>query len=135
MTLINVMWGPATYAVICRVIQTHKIMATLTQVTPDYSTTTDTSWISAVKKFVSEAEFYRFGWAVGALAIQGCILSPVLLLIMANFGGGDWQFLASMLCFLGVLVPVLSALPVRYIFSGFAISLILHIIMIAIDLL
>ncbi|GAB4040644.1 hypothetical protein [Spirosoma gilvum] len=110
-------------------------MATLTQVTSDYTTTTDKSTLSAVEKFITKAEFYRFGWAVGALAIQGCILSPVLLLIMANFGGGDWQFLVSMLCFLGVLVPVLSALPVRYIFSGFAVSLVLHILMLAIDLL
>lgn len=121
--------------VLCSIIQTRKNMATLTHVTPDYNTTTDGSWLSSFKKFVAKAEFYRFGWAVGALAIQGCILSPVLLLIMANFGGGDWQFLTSMLCFLGVLVPVLSALPVRYIFSGFAVSLVLHIVMIAIDLL
>ncbi|WP_461041198.1 hypothetical protein [Spirosoma harenae] len=108
-------------------------MATLAHTTTNYTTTTN--WFSAYKKFVSEAEFYRFGWAIGALAIQGCILSPTLLLIMANFNGGDWQFLASMLCFLSVLVPVLAAMPVKYIFPAITTSILLHILMITVDLL
>ncbi|QMW00905.1 hypothetical protein [Spirosoma foliorum] len=110
-------------------------MATLAHSTDNYTNTANTSWLATYKNYVAKAEFNRFGWAVSALAIQGCILSPALLLIMSNFGGGDWQFLVSMLCFLLVLVPILSAFPVKYIFPTFATSLVLHLLMIAIDLL
>lgn len=108
-------------------------MATLAHSTNSY--TTDNSWLSSYTNFINKAEFTRFGWAASALAIQGCILSPALLLVMAYFGGGDWQFLVSMLCFLLVLVPILSAMPVKYIFPAFATSVILHLLMIAIDFL
>ncbi|MVM38580.1 hypothetical protein GO730_15165 [Spirosoma sp. HMF3257] len=108
-------------------------MATLTHASTDHSS--EASWLTAYTNFIAKAEFTRFGWAVSALAIQGCVLSPALLLSMFYFGGGDWQFLVSMLCFLLVLVPVLSAMPVKYIFPAFATSLVLHLFMIAIDLL
>ena len=110
-------------------------MATLTHATTDYSTTSATNWLTAYNTYVEKAEFNRIGWAATAVALQGCILSPTLLLVMFNTGGGDWQFLLSMLCFLLVLVPILSALPVKYIFPAFATSLILHVLVILIDLL
>lgn len=110
-------------------------MATLTHVSTDHTSSSLSGWLTAYKNYVAKAEFNRFGWAVSALAIQGCVLSPALLLIMLNFGGGDWQFLVSMLGFLLVLVPILSAFPVKYIFPTFATSLVLHLLMIAIDLL
>ncbi|MVM35802.1 hypothetical protein GO755_37650 [Spirosoma sp. HMF4905] len=110
-------------------------MATLAHSTDNYTNTADTSWLTTYTNFIAKAEFTRFGWAASALAIQGCILSPTLLLIMSYVGGGDWQFLVSMLCFLLVLVPILSAMPVKYIFPAFATSLILHLLMIVIDLL
>jgi hypothetical protein len=109
-------------------------MATLAHSTSDYTNDSASTWLSAYNKYVANAEFNRFGWAVSALAIQGCILSPALLLIMSYFGGGDWQFLVSMFCFLGVLIPILSAMPVKYIFPAFAASLVLHLLMIGIDL-
>ncbi|WP_461115335.1 hypothetical protein [Spirosoma jeollabukense] len=110
-------------------------MATLTHATTDYSSTSSSHWLTTYKNYVDKAEFNRIGWAATAVALQGCILSPVLLLVMFNTGGGDWQFLMSMLCFLLVLVPVLSALPVKYIFPAFVTSLILHVLVILIDLL
>ena len=110
-------------------------MATLAHSTTDYTNTTNSSWLTSYKNYVDKAEFNRIGWAATAVAIQGCILSPTLLLVMSYFGGGDWQFLASMLCFLLVLVPILAAMPVKYIFPTFATSMILHLLIIAIDLL
>ncbi|GAB4049974.1 hypothetical protein [Spirosoma litoris] len=107
-------------------------MATLAHSTDTYTTTANDGWYA---NFINKAEFTRFGWAASALAIQGCVLSPTLLLVMAYFGGGDWQFLVGMLCFLLVLVPILSAMPVKYIFPAFATSVLIHILMIAIDLL
>ena len=110
-------------------------MATLAHSTTDYTNATTNSWLATYKNYIAKAEFNRIGWAITAMALQGCILSPGLLLVMSYFGGGDWQFLVSMLCFLAVLVPILSAMPVKYIFPAFATSLVLHLLMILIDLL
>ncbi|GAB4028505.1 hypothetical protein [Spirosoma koreense] len=109
-------------------------MATLTHSTV-YTNAPATNWLTAYKNFVAKAEFNRFGWAVTALAIQGCLLSPTVLLLMAYLHGGDWQFLTSMLCFLLVLIPILSAMSVKYIFPAFATSFVIHLAMILIDLL
>ncbi|WP_420150925.1 hypothetical protein [Spirosoma sp.] len=110
-------------------------MATLAQSTTAYTNAAETTWSTTYKNFVANAEFNRFGWAATALAIQGCVLSPTLLLLMAYFGGGDWQFLVSMFCFLLVLVPILSAMSVKYIFPAFATSFVIHLTIIVIDLL
>jgi hypothetical protein len=40
-----------------------------------------------------------------------------------------------MLCFLLVLIPILSALPVKYLFPAFGISLLIHLGMILLNLL
>ena len=109
-------------------------MATLTHATTAYTTAPTTNWLTAYKHYVDQAEFNRFGWAVTALAIQGCLLSPTVLLLMAYFKGGDWQFLASMLCFLLVLVPILAAMPVKYIFPTFATSFVIHLAIILLDI-
>lgn len=109
-------------------------MATLTQPTR-YTTSSTGNWLAAYKQFADDAEFNRTGWAATALAIQGCLFSPTLLLIMAIYGGGDWQFLTSMLCFLLVLVTILAALPAKYIFPAFATSFVIHATMILLDLL
>lgn len=110
-------------------------MTTLAHTTTHYTTPTANSWLANYKNYVGKAEFNRLAWGATAITIQGCILSPALLLVMSYFNGGDWQFLVSMLCFLLVLVPILAALPVKYIFPAFATSLVLHLLMIAIDLL
>lgn len=109
-------------------------MATLTQST-QYTVTNNTNWLNRYTQFANAAEFNRLGWAATALTIQGCVLSPVHILLMSVYGGGDWQFLVSMLCFLLVLVPILSALPVKYIFPAFGISLLVHLSMILLNLL
>lgn len=109
-------------------------MATLTQSSSSYINTSS-NWLTAYQNFTKKAEFNRIGWAATAVAIQGCILAPALLLAMFSFGGGDWQFLVGMLSFMLVLVPVLSAMPVKYIFSAFAISALIHIAIILIDIL
>ena len=110
-------------------------MTTLAHTTTAYTNASATNWLTTYKNFAAKAEFNRFGWAVTALAIQGCLLSPTVLLLMAYLGGGDWQFLASMLCFLLVLIPILSAMSVKYIFPAFATSFIIHLTIIVINLL
>lgn len=110
-------------------------MAILANATTTYTNTSATNWLTAYKNYADKAEYNRIGWAATALAIQGCLLSPTLLLLMAYFKGGDWQFLVSMLCFLLVLVPILSAMPVKYIFPAFATSFVIHLVIILLDIL
>ncbi|RIV21566.1 hypothetical protein DYU11_19385 [Fibrisoma montanum] len=110
-------------------------MATITHSTATYTSNTQTGWLTAYNQFIEKAEFNRIGWAATVLTIQGCVLSPALLLIMAYFGGGDWQFLVGNLSFLMVLIPILAAQPVKYIFPAFALSLLLHAALILVNLL
>ncbi|QIP11616.1 hypothetical protein G8759_02700 [Spirosoma aureum] len=110
-------------------------MATLTHSTTAYTHSQEANWITTYKNFVARSEFNRIGWAATFVAIQGCILSPALLLVMAYMGGGDWQFLVSNLCFLAVLIPVLSVLPMKYIFPSFAMSTVIHLAIILLDIL
>ncbi|AKD57441.1 hypothetical protein [Spirosoma radiotolerans] len=109
-------------------------MATLTQPSV-YTTNPSSNWLTTYQNFIHKAEFNRIGWAATAVAIQGCILAPALLLAMFYFGGGDWQFLVGMLSFMLVLVPVLSAMSVKYIIPTFAISVAIHVLIILIDVL
>ena len=107
-------------------------MATLSHSTAHVN---NSNWLTNFNQFAEDAEFNRMGWACTALMFQGCLLSPILLLTMAYFNGGDWQFLVSMFCFLGVLIPILSAQKVKYLFIGFSISLVLHLVMIGMNVL
>lgn len=111
-------------------------MATLSHSSSSvYAGTHKTGLLALINNFVAKAEFNRIGWAATALAIQGCVFSPAVLLTMSFYGGGDWQFLVSMLGFLAVLVPVLSALPVKFIFRTFAFSAVIHLVMILLNIL
>lgn len=107
----------------------------VTQTTTTYADQEEKGLMASYHKFIEKAEFTRTGWAATAMMIQGCILSPALLLSMSYLNGGDWQFLASMLGFLTVLVPILGALPVRVIAPCFLASLTLHVLIILSNLL
>lgn len=109
-------------------------MATLTHTATSAPAST-TNWLATFDAFARKAEFTRIGWAATALMIQGCILTPALLLTMFYFGGADWQLLTANLCFLLVLVPILGAQPVKYIFGAFGISFLVHISLILLNIL
>lgn len=111
-------------------------MATLNQTLQHtHSLAPSYSWISSYNAFLERAEFNRFGWSATTLMTQGCVLTPLLLLSMFYYGGSDWQFLIGNLCFLLVLVPVLAAQPVKYIFPAFAFSAFVHVVLILANLL
>ena len=121
---------------LCIILQNQpKSMATLASVTTahsqTYSLTTD--WVNSYQLFIANAQFYRIGWAGTALILQGCILSPALLLTMFTFGGGDWQLLVSNFCFLLVLILFCSAMSVKYILPAFVFSLIVHLVLILVN--
>ena len=108
-------------------------MATLSPSTTSYNESATLT--EKYSQFVEAAEFNRVGWTATAMMIQGCLLSPVLLLTMMYFGGGDWQFLTGMLTFLLVIVPILGAQKMKYVFGGFLISLVVNLAMIALNVL
>lgn len=110
-------------------------MATLTHSTPSFTLTRGKAWLRRYNQFVAENEFYRVAWAATALLVQGCLLTPALLMTVFYRGGGDWQLLVGNLCFLAILVPILSAMPVRYILPTFLFSLLVHLILILTNLL
>lgn len=112
-------------------------MTTLAPVTTAHSQTHSltTDWLDAYQLFIAKAQFYRIGWAGTALILQGCILSPALLLTMFTFGGGDWQLLVSNFCFLLVLILFCSAMSVKYIMPAFLFSLIVHLVIILMNVL
>ncbi len=110
-------------------------MATLTQSTYTQTQTETSNWLAAFNTFAAKADFNRAGWAATAITIQGCVLTPVTLLTMFYFGGGDWQLLVCNLSFLLVLVPILSVMSMRYIFPAFAISTFIHLLIIALNVL
>ncbi|AQG79626.1 hypothetical protein [Spirosoma montaniterrae] len=101
-------------------------MATLAQSTYTHPQTETLNWLSTYKQFAEKADFNRAGWAATILTVQGCLLSPVALLTMFYFGGGDWQLLVCNLCFLLALVPILSAQSMKYVFPAFAVSAVVH---------
>lgn len=113
-------------------------MATLTQVTTSSPSTVfspATNWLASYQVFIANANFYRIGWAGTALIIQGCLLSPTLLLTMFTFGGGDWQLLVSNFCFMLVLIPFLLLMPVKYILPAFVLSFVVHLAIILVNVL
>lgn len=101
-------------------------MATLTQTTAPISLSQPANWLTAYANFITKAEFYRAAWAASAILIQGCILTPALLLTMFYGQGSDWQLLMGNLTFLLVLVPILSAQPLKHIIPAFAVSFVFH---------
>ncbi|QJD79869.1 hypothetical protein [Spirosoma rhododendri] len=109
-------------------------MATLSH-TSAYTSTPTNKWLARYQKFVTDGEFNRTGWAATALAVQGCILSPTLLLTMAYLGGGDWQFLTGMLCFLLVLIPILAAMPLKTLVPAFVLSFVIQAAIILLNIL
>lgn len=100
-----------------------------------HSYTPQPNWLAAYHEFTEQADYNRIGWAATAIAIQGCLLAPALLFTMNFFGGGDWQFLVAIVSFMLVLISVLAAMPVKYIFSAFAISFVIHVVIILINIL
>lgn len=109
-------------------------MATLVQTTRISVTSTPARSLFS-PEFLAKAEFTRFGWAATFLMIQGCFMTPALLLSMYVFNGGDWQFLTASLTFLLVLTPILSAMPVKILFRCAGLSFFIQLIIIAINVL
>ncbi|GAB3560851.1 hypothetical protein GCM10027578_00190 [Spirosoma luteolum] len=114
-------------------------MVTINQPTSAYSppatVAQNQSLFARFNQLMATLEFNRIGWAATAVIIQGCVLTPALLLVMFNFNGGDWQLLTAFLCFLLVLIPVLSAMPVRYFMPAFVFSALIHLAITLMDLL
>jgi VIT1/CCC1 family predicted Fe2+/Mn2+ transporter len=85
--------------------------------------------------FLDRQEDNRATWNGLAIIVQANILAPLTLLSMDYFQGGDWQLAACVGCFFGVLIPVLSAQTVKLGILTFFFSVIVHLLIIAINFL
>ncbi|MDQ1087395.1 hypothetical protein [Siphonobacter sp. SORGH_AS_1065] len=66
-------------------------------------------------------------WAGATVAIQGCILTPLLLWTINHFGLGDGYLLVAVISIFSVVVPNLSALSTKIILPIFATSFLIHV--------
>lgn len=107
-------------------------MATLSHTSASYAqpTAETTLW----QRILAHAEDNRAIWAAAAILVQGCLLSPAVLLTM-NQLADDWQFLLSLVCILTVVISILSVQPVKYIIQAFATSLLIHVALFLFNLL
>lgn len=113
-------------------------MATLAQPTRPHTVSLSnatTTWRQSLITFLDKADFYRFGWSATAGLMQGCLLTPALILALSINHGPDWHFFLGYVCFLGVLIPILAALPVRYILGAFSLSFLIHLSLIVYNVL
>ena len=85
--------------------------------------------------FLNVQEGNRAFWTVLALLVQSNVLAPLTLASMNFYHGGDWQILVCVLCFFGVVIPILSAQPVKYGINAFLFSIIVHLFIITLNLL
>ncbi|GAB3318494.1 hypothetical protein GCM10027299_10050 [Larkinella ripae] len=77
---------------------------------------------------------YRFTMMGAMLMVQGCILSPISLLIFQYFDFGYSDVFAGIAVagFFAVLVSNLGLLSVRFCLQLFAINVVLHLLMIGV---
>ncbi len=85
-----------------------------------------TSAKSALFRFDwAKLEGNHLPWAFSILLFQTTILAPLALWTMNLANGGDWQMAVLLGSSFAVLIPILSALPLRTIFRLFGLSLLL----------
>lgn len=65
-------------------------------------------------------------WAGATVAIQGCILTPLLLWTISHFGLNDGYLLVAVASIFSVVVPNLSALSTKIVLPIFAASFLIH---------
>jgi len=85
--------------------------------------------------FFEQQENNRALWNGFSLMIQANILTPLTLVSMNAYHGGDWQLAACVLCFFSVLIPILSAQPVKIGVTIFWISALVHSFIIGLNVL
>ena len=84
---------------------------------------------------LNRQEGNRAFWAGLAIMVQANILAPLTLLSMDYFHGQDWQLAVCVGCFFGVLIPILSAQPVKFGILAFIFSVLVHLFVITFNFL
>ncbi|MFC5409321.1 hypothetical protein ACFPMF_08395 [Larkinella bovis] len=96
------------------------------------------SWAARYNSLVNllETGDYRFTLMGAMLLIQGCILTPVALLVFQyfDFGYSDIYAGIAVVAFFAVLVSNLGLLSVRFCLNLFAVNVLLHLVLIGIHL-
>ncbi|RAJ95501.1 hypothetical protein LX87_03248 [Larkinella arboricola] len=93
------------------------------------------SWTTRYNNLIAllESGDYRFTMMGAMLMLQGCILTPVALLIFQYFDFGYSDLFAgfAVVSFFAVLVSNLGLLSVRFCLKLFAVNVLLHLLVIA----
>lgn len=76
--------------------------------------------------FCGKQENNRAFWSGLAIMVQANVLAPFTLVSMDTYHGGDWQLATCVICFFCVLIPILSAQPVKIGISTFFLSVLVH---------
>ncbi|MFD1141823.1 hypothetical protein ACFQ4C_11920 [Larkinella insperata] len=96
------------------------------------------SWTTRYNNLIAllESGDYRFTMMGAMLMLQGCILTPVALLIFQYFDFGYSDLFAgfAVVSFFAVLVSNLGLLSVRFCMKLFAVNVLLHLLVIGIHL-
>jgi hypothetical protein len=76
-------------------------------------------------------ESSRFGWLAGILATHGCVVTPIVILIVAATGMNLVLFITAMAAMGLALTTNLAAMPTRITIPAFFLSLVIDLLVIA----
>ncbi|WP_460635257.1 hypothetical protein [Larkinella harenae] len=103
---------------------------------PVAASTTSQNWTTRYNNLIHllETGDYRFTMMGAMLMLQGCILTPVSLLIFQYFDFGYSDIFAgvAVAAFFAVLVSNLGLLSVRFCLNLFAVNVLVHLAMMAV---
>lgn len=89
------------------------------------------AFITTFLRWAAMQEASRFGWAAVILAIHGCIVTPITILIVAMTGMHLGLFITAMSAMGLALTTNLAAMPTKVTIPAFFISLLVDVFVIA----
>jgi hypothetical protein len=101
---------------------------TMMQATINVTHTIENNHRSLVTRFLAWAddqEKNRFGWVAGILSAHGCVITPVVILLVALAGMNLVLFMIAMAAMGLCLVTNLAAMPTKVTIPAFFISLLI----------
>lgn len=82
-----------------------------------------------------EASFNRLGVMAFVLLVQTCLIIPATLLAISMNGSNTFEFILIAILSFAILVSLLGDLPSKVILPLFAVSILIHLIIILINVL
>ena len=83
------------------------------------------STIAKFFRWAARQESSRFGWIAGILALHGCVITPITILIVAATGMNLALFISTMAAMGLALTTNLAAMPTKVTIPAFVLSIII----------